>query len=100
MKIEISEHCFGPDVKINGESLNEHEYDKRDEQEISKLKGILLNQLYLSIDKISMSDWKMIAEIVTTIGNFEYDDSNSHESLCDQCSNYNTFHTYNKIKND
>ena len=37
-KIELVEDCFGPDVRVNGESLFIHEYDNRNVEDIQKLK--------------------------------------------------------------
>lgn len=100
MKIEISEGCFGPDVKIDGESLFKDEYDKRTDEEISVLQDRVLQELSNLKDSLDMMDWSSIANMITSRGKFEMDESISHESNCDQCGNWNYSNTFNKTKDD
>jgi hypothetical protein len=97
---ELSENCFGPDVSVNGESLFTHEYDNRDPKMVSTLKSQVLDVLKENQERISLSDWRIILEIIsTTDDRYEYDVDNSREyKSCDQCGNWN--HTYIYLKKE
>lgn len=98
MKLEIIEGCFGPDVRINENSLFKHEYDDRSDDDVSKLQEILLNELSKIKSNMDMNDWSQIAQIITNRNiDFKYDESNSSDGeSCDQCGNYNWHQTYKK----
>lgn len=98
MKIEISEGCFGPDVMVDGESLFKHEYDTRTDEEMSGIQDKVLQELSCIKGNLDMADWSAIANIITYRGKFELDESNSYESNCDQCGNWNYRNTFNKTK--
>ena len=100
-KIVLSENCFGLDVEINGESLFIHEYDNRNPEIVSNLQDDLINKLKLLKDKLSISDWYEIAQLIVNNNNdeYDYDVENSKEyNHCDQCGNWN--HNYIYIKKD
>ncbi len=97
MKISLSDACFGPNVSIDGESLFMDEYDSRTDDEIRNLRLRLIDELVKIINDVDMSDLKVIAEIVVTRGiEFEYNESESHTSDCEQCGSYNTREVYDK----
>jgi len=97
MKIEIIEHCFGQDVRIDDESLFKHEYDTRSDEEIASLQNKLLKELSDIKDNLDMADWSAIANMLVHRSNkFEYDGEKSSSSNCEQCSNINFTETYNK----
>jgi hypothetical protein len=107
MRIEIIEHCFGPDVRIDGESLSTYRgYDNtctpEEEERISSLKDQMLQELSAIKGKIDMREWREIANIITNVrgSKFELDEENSSSDSCDQCGNWNSTETYNKIKED
>ena len=50
-KIELVEDCFGPDVRIDGESLFIHEYDNRNKEEIQKLQESDIDELKANLSK-------------------------------------------------
>jgi hypothetical protein len=103
-KIVLSENCFGLDVEINGESLFIHEYDNRNPEIVSNLQDDLINKLKLLKDKLSISDWYEIAQLIVNNNNdeYDYDVENSKEyKHCDQCGNWNHNYIYiKKNKND
>jgi len=98
MKIEIIEHCFGPDVRINDESLFKHEYDNRTDDEIFQLRKILIDELVNNLNSLDMRELSEIAEMVVQTSGFEIDEENSSSDDCEQCGNYNYTHVY--IKQD
>jgi hypothetical protein len=100
-KIVLSENCFGLDVEINGESLFIQEQDNRNPEMVSNLQDDLINKLKLLKDKLSISDWYEIAQLIVNNNNdeYDYDVENSKEyNHCDQCGNWN--HNYIYIKKD
>lgn len=96
MKIDIIEGCFGPDVRIDEESLFQHEYDKRSDGDIRELRVKLIDEISSIIDNLDMNDLSQIADIVVSRSNYEYLESQSHEGTCDQCDNYNYKRSYKK----
>ena len=77
-KIELVEDCFGPDVKIDGESLFIHEYDNRNKEEIQKLQESVIDELKLNLSRLDMEDCKTISHILAMrSSDFEYDKLNS-----------------------
>lgn len=97
MKIEIIESCYGPDVRVDNDSLFKSEYDKRDDIEVSKLKDSLISELSSLKDHLDMMDWRYISEIIVSRGKYKYIESDSYQDSCGQCGNYNTKETYQKI---
>ena len=96
MKIEIIEHCFGPDVRVDNVSLFDDGILQQ--EEVFSAQEKLLNELSKIKDKLDMRDWTSIADILVCRNTkFEIEDSN--ESNCDQCGNNNYRTTY-KIKDD
>jgi hypothetical protein len=96
-KIELVEDCFGPDVRIDGESLFIHEYDNRNTEEIQKLQESVINELKLNLSKLDMEDWKTISHILAMrSSDFEYDNENSHSGGCNTCGNYNSLLIYGR----
>ncbi len=91
----LIEGCFGPDIKIDGESLHQSEYDTRTKEEIDSFKMKLIDELISNRDSLDLSDWRDIADI---IGNRSKDWEQVRESYdtCDQCGNYNWIKTYKK----
>lgn len=99
--ITIIEHCFGPDVRIDGISINIDESNENNPQEVIELRKILINQLFDIVDKININDLKLIAEIVTILSDkYEISDEESNESTCDQCGNWNYINTFIKKENE
>jgi hypothetical protein len=101
-KIELIENCFGPDVRIDDESLFVHEYDNRNPQLISNLKTQVFDKLKDIEDKMDMNDWaKLIEIIVDRSDDYDHDEENSlpFES-CEQCGNWNHTYIYLKKEND
>lgn len=95
--IEIGEGCFGPHVRIDGQSLHEHEYaTEQEKQEIIRLKENLLDELKVLIPKLDMMDWRSIAEIICSRGGWIWEDDKQYHDSCDQCGNYNWGETYTK----
>lgn len=90
-EIILIEHCFGSDVRINGKSIAIDELNENNPQEVIELRKLLVSELIEVIDKINMSDFRTIAEIITTISDkYEYSEEESNEgSSCDQCGNWN-----------
>ena len=74
MKIERNKGCFSENVLINNESIFKHEYDTRTDEEISNLKQLILDEISKIKDNLDMNDWSTITEILTSKGNFEYDE--------------------------
>lgn len=96
-KIELVEDCFGPDVRIDGESLFIHEYDNRNKEEIQKLQESVIDELKLNLSKLDMEDWKTISQILTMrSSDFEYDNDNSHSGGCNTCGNYKSLLIYGR----
>jgi hypothetical protein len=97
-KITISENCFGVDVEIDDESLFTHEYEKRTPEYVSVLQDKMVDKLKSLKDKLSMSDWVDIANIIIDKADeFEFDVENSKDyQSCDQCGNWNYNHIYVK----
>ena len=97
MKIERNKGCFSENVLINNESIFKHEYDTRTDEEISNLKQLILDEISKIKDNLDMNDWSTITEILTSKGNFEYDEVNSKDyDSCDQCGDYGFNHIYNR----
>jgi hypothetical protein len=100
-KFAISENCFGPDVEVNDESLFSHEYDNRDPKTISELKTQVLEILKENQEKLDISDWTSILEIISEKDErYERDEENSTTSSCNQCGNWNYTYTYIKKENE
>ena len=97
-KITISENCFGVDVEIDDESLFIHEYENRAPEFVSDLQDKVIDKLKSLKDKLSMSDWADITNIIIDKGDeFEFDVENSKDyESCDQCGNWNYKHIYVK----
>lgn len=96
-KFVISENCFGPDVEVNDESLFSHEYDNRDPKMLSDLKTQVLEVLKENQEKLDISDWTSILEIISEKDErYERDEENSTTSSCNQCGNWNYTYTYIK----
>jgi hypothetical protein len=95
--IEIVEHCFGSDVRIDGKSLEINELNENNPQEVIELRKILINELFEIFEKISNTDLRYIGEIITTISDkYEISEEESNESSCDQCGNWNYYSKFVK----
>lgn len=101
-KFVLSENCFGPDAEVNDESLFSHEYDNRDPKMISDLKNQVLEVLKENQEKLDISDWISILEIISEKDErYERDVNNSREyTSCDQCGNWNHTYIYLKKENE
>jgi len=89
-KIEIYEHCFGPGVTIDGQSLFKHEYDERSDEEVRDLKLKLIQELINNVDQLDISQLRDIAGIVcNVVEGWQFVPEESYSDTCDQCGNYN-----------
>ena len=96
-KIELVEDCFGPDVRVDGESLFIHEYDNRNVEDIQKLKEDIIDELKVNLDKLDLEDWKLISQIlVVRSSEYKYDTENSHSGGCNTCGNHSSLLIYKK----
>ncbi len=86
MKIEIIEHCFGPNVRVDDVSVTD-DPTKQDK---------LLLELSEIKDKLDASDWSNIANIIVQRGNYQFLSEESSQDDCDQCGNWNSRETYKK----
>lgn len=101
MKLEIIEGCFGPDVRIDGESLFKHEYDQRTDEEVDNLQQKIIDEISKVKFNLDMGDWAQIAQILVSRSNkFDYIEDESSEYSCDQCGNYNWIYVYIKSEDN
>lgn len=101
MKLEILEGCFGPDVRIDGESLFKHEYDQRTNEDVDNLQQKLIDEISKVKFNLDMGDWAQIAQILAKRSNLFQDvEGESSEYSCDQCGNYNWRCVYIKSDDD
>lgn len=98
--IELIESCYGPDIRIDNESLFLHEYDERSEEYIIQLKLRLLTELIKNVKNLSIHDCISIGEIIVSNDDWENIDDESYQSTCDQCGNYNYKNKYKRFKNE
>jgi len=97
-KIEYGEHCFGPYVRVDGESLFvEDDYYPELTKKAEEAKTKLFRELESLLPELDMMSWKTIAEIVTSRGKWEWNEEGSSHDTCDQCGNYNYNETYTKL---
>ena len=95
--IELVEHCFGSDIRIDGKSLEINELNENNPQEVIELRKLLINELFEIVEKISNTDLRYIGEIITTISDkYEFSEEESNESSCDQCGNWNYINKFVK----
>jgi hypothetical protein len=90
--IVYGEGCFGPFVRIDGESL----FSEQEDLKTKEYQKSLINELLSMIDKLDMQDLQDIAKIVTRRGNWNWDATEEKYESCDQCGNYNWSETYTK----
>ena len=101
MKLEIIEGCFGPDVRIDDDSLFKHEYDQRTDEDVDNLQQKLIDEISKIKFNLDMGDWAQIAQILANRSNlFQMVEGESSEYSCDQCGNYNWRYVYIKSDDD
>lgn len=100
--IEIVDHCFGSDVKIDGIYIDFDPENDKNIEEIIELRKELFNELFDIVDKIGNYDLKYIAEVVVRYSDkFEYSEEESDKgSSCGQCGNWNYSDKYIKKDNE
>jgi len=98
-KIQYGDHCFGPYVNVDGESLfvEDGEFYPELDKKAEEAKMKLFKELESLLPELDMMNWRSIAEIVTSRGRWEYDEKNSRQDTCDQCGNYNYDETFTKL---
>ena len=94
-KIEIGEQCFGPFVLIDGISIHEEFASDERESEIESIKKGIIEELNSLIPKMDVDDFRRLVEIIVRRGDYEY--INGSNDDCDQCGNYNSSESYQKI---
>lgn len=94
-KIEIGEHCFGPFVVIDGISIHEEFASDERKSEIESIKKGIIEELNSLIPKMDVDDFRRLVEIIVRRGDYEY--INGSNDACDQCGNYNSSESYQKI---
>lgn len=96
--IEYGEHCYGSYVIIDGENINQSEFDDRSDEYIRQLKLKLINELPNVVDNLSSYQLRHIAEIITqNNSDWDFDEDGSRSNKCDQCGNYNYSEVYRRI---
>jgi hypothetical protein len=93
-EIFVGEGCFGPIVRIDGESMHLGEYDERTDEDIDKMRMDIIQELINNRKNISLYDWSQIIEMIANASHWNLV-SESNDS-CDQCGNYNWDRTYEK----
>ena len=99
-KIELIEHCFGPIVRIDDESIHyDEEYDNRTEEYVDSIKMKIINSLMEVRDSLDVRDYYDICQIMTSRNReWVFNEVESSMDDCDQCGNYN--HNEVFYKND
>jgi hypothetical protein len=95
MKLEIVEHCFGQYVRVNGVDVCDMDnvYPK---EELFEKRMLLIKELTDSNLFVHPSIWIDIANSLSGLDSFEYNDEESSSDVCDQCGNWNSTNVYDK----
>lgn len=91
-KIFVGEGCFGPVVRVDGESMHLNENDTRTDEDVDKLRMIVIQEMIKNRKMLSTNDWM---EIIQILGNsLQWNVIDQSNDSCDQCGNYNWDITY------
>ncbi len=95
MKLEIIEHCFGQYVRVNGVDVCDMDnvYSK---EELLEKRMLLIKELTNSNLFVHPSIWIDIANSLSGLDSFEYNEEESNSDVCDQCGNWNSTNVYDK----
>jgi len=95
MKLEIIEHCFGQYVRVNGVDVCDMDniYPK---EELLEKRMLLIKELTNSNLFVHPSIWIDIANSLSGLDSFEYNEEESNSDVCDQCGNWNSTNVYDK----
>lgn len=101
-KLELGEGCFGPDVAVDGVSLEhlDQHHDAERTLLINQKRKELISELLKVSDKIDTYSLYELAKIlVNTVPN-KFEIVSSSSDTCDQCGSWNSDCEYKFIEDD